>query len=64
MRPTDWRGNFTATQPNEKWGADITYILLTDEGGLYLAGIQDVFSLRIVGWSMSERLTKSLVVAA
>ena len=61
--PNRLAGNFTATQPNEKWLADITYIP-TDEGWLYLAGIQDVFSRRIVGWSMSERLTKSLVVAA
>ncbi len=61
--PNRLAGNFTATQPNEKWLADITYIP-TDEGWLYLAGIQDVFSRRIVGWSMSERLTKALVVAA
>jgi putative transposase len=61
--PNRLAGNFTATQPNEKWLADITYIP-TDEGWLYLAGIQDVFSRRIVGWSMSERLTKSLVAAA
>jgi transposase InsO family protein len=42
---------------------DITYIA-TQEGWLYLAGIQDAFSRRIVGWSMSERLTKALVCDA
>ena len=42
---------------------DITYIP-TQEGWLYLAGIQDTFSRRIVGWSMSERLTQELVCAA
>jgi transposase InsO family protein len=56
-------GDFTAQQPNEKWVSDITYIP-TDEGWLYLAGIQDVFSRRIVGWSMRERPTKVLVCDA
>ncbi len=56
-------GNFSATQPNEKWLSDITYIA-TQEGWLYLAGIQDAFSRRIVGWSMSERPTKALVCDA
>jgi putative transposase len=56
-------GDFRATHPNDKWLADITYIP-TQEGWLYLAGIQDAFSRRIVGWSMSERLTKALVCDA
>ena len=56
-------GNFNANRPNEKWLADITYIP-TREGWLYLAGIQDAFSRRIVGWSMSEHLTKTLVCDA
>lgn len=56
-------GDFSATQPNDKWLSDITYIP-TQEGWLYLAGIQDAFSRRIVGWSMSERLTKALVCDA
>jgi len=56
-------GDFSATQPNEKWLSDITDIP-TQEGWLYLAGIQDVFSRRIVGWSMNERMTKALVCAA
>ncbi len=61
--PNVLAGDFTAQQPNEKWVADITYIP-TAEGWLYLAGIQDVFSRRIVGWSMSERQTKTLVCTA
>lgn len=56
-------GDFTAQQPNDKWVSDITYIP-TAEGWLYLAGIQDVFSRRIVGWSMSEHPTKALVCDA
>ncbi|MBK9125338.1 MAG: IS3 family transposase [Chloroflexi bacterium] len=56
-------GDFTAKQSNEKWLSDITYIA-TREGWLYLAGIQDVFSRRIVGWAMSDRPTKTLVCDA
>jgi len=61
--PNRLGGDFRATQLNEKWVADITYIP-THEGWLYLAAIQDTFSRRIVGWSMGERLTRSLVVDA
>lgn len=61
--PNVLAGDFKATQPNDKWLSDITYIP-TQEGWLYLAGIQDVFSRRIVGWSMSERPTKALVCQA
>ena len=61
--PNVLAGDFTARRPNEKWLSDITYIA-THEGWLYLAGIQDVFSRRIVGWSMSERPTKTLVCDA
>lgn len=61
--PNVLAGDFRAQQPNDKWISDITYIP-TAEGWLYLAGIQDVFSRRIVGWSMSERPTKALVCEA
>jgi len=43
--------NFTASQPDQKWVADITY-LATDQGWLYLATVMDLFSRKIVGWSM------------
>lgn len=52
--------DFTADAANEKWVADITYID-TGEGWLYLAAILDVYSRKIVGWSMSEHLQKQLV---
>ncbi len=55
--------DFSATRPNQKWLVDITY-LATREGWLYLAGVLDTYSRRIVGWSMSERLTKALVCGA
>jgi transposase InsO family protein len=61
--PNMLNGDFKATQPNDKWLSDITSIPPM-EGWLYLAGIQDVFSRRIVGWSMSERPTTALVCQA
>jgi putative transposase len=54
---------FTATIPNQKYVADITY-LWTDEGWLYLAVIIDLYSRLVVGWSMSERMTAQLVCDA
>jgi transposase InsO family protein len=45
---------------NQAWVADITYVA-TNEGWLYLACIMDLASRRIVGWSMSERITADLV---
>ena len=55
--------NFEADMPDRKWLADITYIP-TREGWLYLAAIMDLFSRPIVGWSMSRRMTKELVLKA
>ena len=54
---------FTADAPNRKWAGDITYIP-TDEGWLYLAGVIDLCSRRIVGWSMADHLETDLVAAA
>jgi putative transposase len=51
--------DFSAKASNEIWAADITYIP-TDEGWLYLASIMDLFSRRIVGWSMSATLHASI----
>jgi transposase InsO family protein len=45
---------------DQVWAADITYIH-TDEGVLYLAGIMDLCSRRIIGWSMSDTMTTQLV---
>jgi transposase InsO family protein len=55
--------DFSAARPNEKWVADITYIP-TQEGWLYLAVVMDLFSRRIVGWSMQSRQTDALVIQA
>ena len=55
--------NFSAEAPDRLWTGDITYIW-TAEGWLYLAVVLDVFSRRIVGWSMNKRMTDDLVVTA
>jgi transposase InsO family protein len=55
--------NFNPSKKNQTWTADITYIP-TDEGWLYLAAIEDLFSRKIVGWSMSDRIDSRLVVDA
>jgi len=55
--------NFEANRLNEIWLADITYID-TAEGWLYLAAVLDLFSRRIVGWAMSDRMTGALTMRA
>jgi putative transposase len=55
--------NFTTTEPDQAWVADITYIP-TLQGWLYLAVIIDLFSRRVVGWSMAEQMRVDLVLAA
>lgn len=54
---------FGASSPNQKWASDITYIP-TEEGWLYLAVVLDLYSRRVVGWSMGERMTDELTVNA
>ncbi len=54
---------FTVDRPNSVWVADITYIW-TDEGWLYLSGVMDLYGRKIVGWSMSEKIDKQLVIDA
>ena len=54
---------FLAAAPNRLWVADITY-LRTWEGWLYLVAVQDVFSRRIVGWSMADHMRAEIVVDA
>jgi transposase InsO family protein len=51
---------FDAELPNQKWAVDITYIP-TDQGWLYLAGVIDLCSRRIVGWSMADHMRVELV---
>ena len=55
--------NFTADQPNRRWVADISYVW-TVEGWLYVAAVLDLFSRRIVGLAMQDRMTDDLVMAA
>ena len=54
---------FTADQPNRKWIADFTYVW-TAEGWLYVAAVIDLFSRRVVGWSMKADMTAQLVTDA
>lgn len=63
VAPNLLKRDFVAERPNQKWLSDITYIP-TQEGWLYLAAVLDLFSRRIVGWAMSERMTGDLTVAA
>jgi putative transposase len=55
--------DFTAAAPNQKWVCDITYIP-TDQGWLYLAVVLDLFSRKVVGWSMQQHLKSELVSEA
>ena len=54
---------FSADQPNRKWIADFTYVW-TAEGWLYVAAVIDLFSRRVVGWSMKAEMTAQLVTDA
>jgi len=54
---------FEAAGPNKKWVADFTY-LWTAEGWLYVAAVLDLFSRKVVGWSMSAEMTAQLVLDA
>ena len=54
---------FEAAAPNGKWIADFTYVW-TAEGWLYVAAVIDLFSRRVVGWSMNAAMTAQLVTDA
>ncbi len=55
--------SFSADRPNQKWLADLTSID-PPEGYLYLAGVVDVFSRRLVGWARADPMREDLVEAA
>jgi putative transposase len=55
--------NFTVSEPNRIWTADISYCW-TLEGWVYLAVVLDLYSRKIVGWAMSERMNRGLVINA
>jgi transposase InsO family protein len=63
VAPNLLQRDFVADRPNEKWLSDITYIP-TQEGWLYLATVLDLYSRRLVGWAMSERIDGELTLAA
>lgn len=54
---------FCVSAPNKVWVTDITYIG-TGEGWLYLASVMDLYSRKIVGWSVGARMTRELVIDA
>ena len=54
---------FNPAGPNQVWGTDISY-LWTQEGWVYLAVVIDLYSRRVVGWSMDKRMNKALVIRA
>lgn len=55
--------DFEALAPNQKWVSDITYVW-TDEGWLYLAVVLDLYSRLVVGYALSARIDRALVIAA
>jgi len=63
VAPNGLDRTFTAASVNRKWVADFTY-LWTAEGWLYVAAVVDLFSRRVVGWSMSATMTAQLVTDA
>jgi transposase InsO family protein len=63
VAPNRLNRHFTAEEPDQKWLGDITYIA-TQEGWLYLAAILDLYTRRIVGWAMADRMTSALTIQA
>ncbi|GAH51921.1 unnamed protein product, partial [marine sediment metagenome] len=61
--PNSLNRNFSVNKLNQFWVADITYIY-TQEGWLYLSTIMDLYSRKIIGWSMHRRITQKLVIQA
>jgi len=55
--------NFNANFPNQKWVSDVSFIS-TREGWLYLATVMDLFSRKIVGWSMGHKQNTQLIISA
>ena len=54
------RRDFNAERPDEKWVSDITYIAL-DKGFAYLAVVMDLYSRKIIGWSLDSTMTNQLI---
>lgn len=63
VAPNHLMQDFTAYRPNQIWMSDITYVP-TAEGWLYVCDIIELYSKKIVGWTVGSRLTKELVISA
>lgn len=63
VAPDRLQRQFNPDAPDERWVTDITYIR-TQEGWLYLAVVIDLFSRKVIGWSMQPRMTKEIVLNA
>ena len=63
LAPNTLERRFEAARPNQRWVADFTYIW-TAEGWLFLAVVLDLYSRRVVGWSMKSQMTAELVTDA
>ena len=63
VAPNTLNRQFWAEGPNQKWVGDITYIR-TREGWLYLAAVLDIYSRKVVGWSMDKHMEEELVTSA
>lgn len=63
IAPNLLQQDFAASQPNQKWAGDITYVW-TREGWIYLAVILDLHSRRVIGWAISNRMKKDLAIRA
>lgn len=63
VAPNLLQQDFSSVRRDEKWVSDITYIW-TEEGWLYLATVMDLYSRKIVGWALSDRMTTPLVINA
>ncbi len=63
LAPNHLQRDFEADAPNRKWVADFTYIW-TAEGWLFVAAVMDLYSRRIIGWSMSDTMHAKMVADA
>jgi putative transposase len=63
IAPNQLQQQFDVSAPDRAWVTDITYIR-THEGWLYLAVVLDLFSRRVIGWSMQSRMERDLVIQA
>lgn len=63
IAPNLLQQDFKASGPNQRWAGDITYVW-TREGWVYLAVIIDLFSRRVVGWAISNRMKQDLALRA